>query len=324
MHSRLFFDQFEVSDQPLPASAKARPREMINGSVRSLADKLVKAEPEAPFKASERPAPPMLNAVVEAPDERPINREQAQPTRPANSEATHCEPATPSRQLDLARLRSNHIFLDAKDEQGKIATTAYKSLRTRVLHQLDERSINHFMVIGPSKDVGKTLTSINLAVMLAKHQSKRVILADLDLRAPSIHRVFGLSVTNGIAELAAGQSRLGETLVNPGIANLLLLPGNNRVEDSSELLMSGAMQTVLNMLQSLKNHIVIFDTPPVLGCDDVNALAPCMGGCLLVVREGHTSRPELQQTLAMVGESCPVLGVAINRSKELNFGHYYY
>lgn len=314
MQSRLFFNQFDgfaklVEAQP---AIVARHTETFTEPANS----------PSPAEALDA-KPPTLTVAV--------NSSIAPITELPASEEGSGEPndeAEPSRErehrVDSAHMRSKRIFIDTEDEQGKIASSAYKSLRTRIMHQLQERVINHFMVIGPSKDVGKTLTSVNLAIMLAKHQKKRVILADLDLRAPSVHEMFNLTVTKGIAELASGEAKLSEALVSSGVPNLMLLPGHSRVEDSSELLMTESMRALLNMLQSLKNHIVIFDTPPVLGCDDVSALAPYMGGCLLVVRETLSSRSELMETLQMIGNNCPFLGVAINGSRELNFGHYYY
>lgn len=226
--------------------------------------------------------------------------------------------------IDQDHLLRNHIFARGVSKDAKIAISAYKNLRTRVLLKMNDMNVNTVMVVGAAQNVGKTLTSINLAIAMARQSEKRVILVDMDLRSPSLHHLFGFESKGNIVDVAEGKKKLGEVLVDPGIPGLKILPGSVRLEDSAEAIVSSRMRALFETLKNLKDTIVVYDTPPVLGCDDVSFVAPFMDACLFVVRERQTTTKELRQCLEVLGNRIEVLGVTINRSSEGKFGSYYY
>lgn len=226
--------------------------------------------------------------------------------------------------VDTDKLLDHHIFVRGVNKEAKIAISAYKNLRTRVMLKMSDLGVNSLMVVGAAQNVGKTLTSINLAVAMARQEEKRVILVDMDLRSPSLHHLFGFESKGNIVDVAEGKKKLSDILVDPGIPGLKILPGNIRHEDSAEAIVAPRMRELITQLKNLNDTIVVFDTPPVLGCDDVPFVAPYMDACLFVVREGVTSRKELEQSLEMLDNRINILGVTINRSSEGNFSSYYY
>jgi Mrp family chromosome partitioning ATPase len=62
--------------------------------------------------------------------------------------------------------------------------------------------------------------------------------------------------------------------------------------------------------------------PPVLASDDVLAFAPQTDAVLLVVSEGMTSRSLLRSAREILAEM-NLVGVVLNRSRELNDAAYY-
>lgn len=226
--------------------------------------------------------------------------------------------------VDIDKLAEHHIYARGVNKDAKIAISAYKALRTRVILKMGDSNVNSLMVVGAAQNVGKTLTAINLAIAMARQNDKRIILVDLDLRSPSLHHLFGFEPKGNIIDVAEGKKKLSEVMVDPGIAGLKIIPGNIRHEDSAEALVAPRMLKLFNALKSLKDTIIVYDTPPVLGCDDVPFVAPHMDSCLFVVREGVTTQRELQQSLKMLDGRIDLLGVTINRSTEGNFSSYYY
>lgn len=248
-------------------------------------------------------------------------------SEPASTAAPQVEPKARrlSFDVDSDHLRKNKIFLDASDEASKVAISAYKSLRTHILREMQHRGVQSLVVTGTTAGVGKSVTAANLAVNIARHKDHNVLLVDLDLRAPTVSRLFGFEPTLGIDHIETSNHVFPGAVVHPNIQNLALLPCTQGQQDSTELLLSPKMRALLNYLRSYREDtIVIFDAPPVLGCDDVAAITPFMDLCLMVVSEAETNRRELAQALETLGEDAPIGAVLLNKSSSKFFGRYYY
>ena len=59
------------------------------------------------------------------------------------------------------------------------------------------------------------------------------------------------------------------------------------------------------------DQLVIYDCPPLLSGDDALVALDYATGCLLVVREGRTTRSELMRAAELVGEA-RLLGTVLN------------
>ncbi len=227
-------------------------------------------------------------------------------------------------QLNKAGLRKKRLFLESKDTESTIAVSAYKSLRTSVLKEISRLQVNSFMVTGPVKGVGKTSTAVNLAINIARLQSKKALLVDLDLRHPNVHKCLGLKPEFGVGDVLSGSAALDETLLFTGVSDFYVLPGKVNYENSSELLTSNNMSHLLDQINSLhKDMVVVFDMPPVLGCDDVPAVSPIMKACLMVIEEGRTTRVELDEAVGKIRD-VEIIGYVLNKSSDLSAAKYYY
>lgn len=226
--------------------------------------------------------------------------------------------------VDKTKLKKRRIYIDAEDRQSAVAISAYKYLRTSILKKLGKLGVRSLMITSPTKGAGKTTTAINLAVNIARHGSKTALLVDLDLRAPSVHQYLDYDPQHSIVDVVQGHVTLENALVTPGIDRLSILMGKERYEDSSELLTSNAMRMLIDEVRNrYEERIVIFDMPPMLGCDDVAAVAPIMDACLVVIEEEKSQYSELQESLDRI-EDIPIVGYVLNKSKEVKIHRYYY
>lgn len=201
---------------------------------------------------------------------------------------------------------------------------AYRMLRTRVLQSMRENNWTSVAVTGPATGCGKTLTSINLAISLAMEVTHTVLLVDLDLRKPSVHEYFGYRPEHGLTDYLLRNVPIQDILLTPGIERLVVLPGREALQNSSEMLRSPKMVALVNELKSrYPDRLVVFDLPPILAADDALAFAPYTDSMLLVAEAGGTSRDDLQKALAVL-KGTPVIGTVLNKAHAAKGSYGYY
>lgn len=218
-------------------------------------------------------------------------------------------------------LKKNRILID-KDHDRAIAS--YKLLRTQIEQRMLAKQWSTLAVTSPGPSHGKSLTSINMAISLAKGTHHSVLLVDFDLRKPSIHRYFGFEPKQGIYDCLTRNVPLSDILFNPSIERLVIAPGSNSIYNSSEILASPNMTKFVNELKNrYQSRYVIFDLPPVLATDDAMAFSPYVDATLLVIEDGVTTKDQLKQTVEML-QGTNIIGTVLNKSKNKAGSYYYY
>ena len=221
----------------------------------------------------------------------------------------------------------------------------YRLLRARVeLANLDLRA-GTVMVSSALEQEGKSTTAANLALALAR-AGKRVVLVDLDLRNPSLHRFFALEGRPGVTDIALGEAdvehaggrvaipnpregtRYEESNGHASVAGFLrVVPTGPAPADGSsgEFITSAALGTLLEQLRA-DADVLLIDAPPLLLGGDALALSTKVDAILVVTRLGSVRRPALGELRRMLSD-CPAstLGVIVTGAEDRTIaGDYYY
>lgn len=250
--------------------------------------------------------------------------------QPATPQRTQSNLATiPRREvtLDPKFLQHNHVLCGPGMEDPNVSDQ-YRLLRTRVLQMMRAKNWHSVGITSPGAKAGKTLTSINLAISVAREGNHDVVLVDADIRKPSIAEDLGIRVDRSLVEYLAGECPLEGLLISvAGIANLTIIPGGRRAGPKAEpeRLKSTLMSDLLASFRNLSRRtVMIVDMPPVLLGDDVIAVAELLDSMLIVVNEGVTSVDDLKEA-AQVLSDFNLMGTILNRShiKPRDFTGYY-
>lgn len=224
-------------------------------------------------------------------------------------------------EVSWDKLREKRVIVGDTNDS---ISDQYKVLRTHILQRMKANQWNLLAITSPSEGCGKTLTSINLAISLAREVNHTVLLVDLDLRRPSIQSYFFKDEHPGISDYLTEGKELSEILFNPGLQRMLILPGNRSFTNSSEMLSSPKMVQLVEELKTrYQNRIVIFDMPPVLSCDDTMAFSPYIDAIMLVVEEGGTHKNDLKQAYDLLPNE-KIIGTLLNKSRVSNTKYGYY
>jgi protein-tyrosine kinase len=208
-------------------------------------------------------------------------------------------------------------------DSEELVLRAYKVLRTRVLQRMEQNGWTTLGITSPAPDNGKTLTTVNLGISLARKLDYTVMIVDVDFQRPSLHSCFELTPEQGLSDHLAGKVRLEDVLINPGIDRLVILPERGARDSSSELLTSSRMERlVVELKNRYPSRIVLFDLPPVLVGDDVLGFSNLVDATLLVVEERKTTKQEVSRSIAAL-EHANFLGAVLNKSTDTSQGKAY-
>lgn len=201
----------------------------------------------------------------------------------------------------------------------------FRHLRTAILYSMDGQKLDSLVVTSSEPRQGKTVVSVNLAMSVAR-TGKRVILADADMRMPTMHRFFGVENGLGLSDFLHGSLALDDLLVESGFDSLVLVTAGQRPEEPSELLGSARLTDFLRQARQSAD-LVIIDSPPAVTVTDSVILAARADGVLLVVerRQRIESVRRAINSLARVGAR--IVGVVFNRTdvnrSARKHGYYY-
>jgi len=192
----------------------------------------------------------------------------------------------------------------------------YKVLRAQIMQKTKGKGWNTLMVTSTKPGEGKTLTSINLAITLAKEFNQTVLLVDCDLRKQDVHKRFGYESDKGLGNYLLSECSLDEIISWPGIEKMTLISGGQTIDYTTELLGSPQMKNlVAEMKARYPDRYVIFDLPSILDGADAITFAPFVDGIVMVTQVGRNSIKEIKKAMDLFPQE-KLLGFVLNRQKK--------
>lgn len=222
-------------------------------------------------------------------------------------------PRRPPRIEGIPRdLADETYFLPLSDFRSPV-TERYRRIRTYVDHLAEHEGVPiRTLVVGSSREgEGKTLTAMNLGLVLAEDRDSSVVLVDCDLHRPRLHTLFRTPVRLGLMDVYEGRADLEACLISLTRSRLQILPaGSVEGVNPAEVLKSSRFQEILEELKDRHDYVVI-DTPPTMRFVDANVLNGLADGMIFVVRAGLTSRQVVHKALESVTNG-RILGLVLN------------
>ncbi|MBO9400959.1 CpsD/CapB family tyrosine-protein kinase [Shimia sp. R9_3] len=213
--------------------------------------------------------------------------------------------------LDDAVLAQNHMISATRSHE---AHAAFDMLRTRLLQALNEHGWSRVAVTAPTRGCGSSFVSANLAFSMARLETVRTVMLDMDLRAPSLDQTLGLDAPDSMADYLSG-TIAPENFLIKARPNLALALNDTPSEDSAELFQNEMTGTVLEELEEmLCPDLMLFDMPPALEFDDVLGFLPNVDAVLIVAGGGVSTAEDVRKVEQILSEVKPILGVMLNKA----------
>lgn len=188
----------------------------------------------------------------------------------------------------------------------------------------DDNHVNLIMVASALPGAGKTFCSVNLAASISLERELNVLLVDADVAKPNITNAFKLSDRLGLIDVLEDESRsIDEALIRTDLNDIQVLPAGRKHSQSTELLASDRMATVIEELATrYPDRIILMDSPPLLLTSEAQALTKQAGQIALVIESGKTLHNQMLEVIEVLDINKPI-NVILNKSIYTQPGGYY-
>jgi capsular exopolysaccharide synthesis family protein len=178
-----------------------------------------------------------------------------------------------------------------RKETGEILTRYFGKVIEHIT--IADPKIQNILVTSAESDEGRTTTALGLALSAAiLKPNKRILLVDLDLRQPMLHRMLGLDDRSGIREVIGNTLNIEDVLRSTNLANLTVIPSGKEALDFPEVFQSEALAHFLRDVKS-QFDIAFYDSPAINRYVDGHILSNVMDGILLVIRSDRSRGDEV-------------------------------
>ena len=235
-------------------------------------------------------------------------------------------PSVPRRRIaiDLKALRERG-YLPEQELERRFADH-YRQIKRPLIEKAlaGPAEMRLIVVTSALPGDGKTFTSINLALSIARERDVSVLLVDADAPRGQVSQVFNIREEPGLLDALRDESLDVESLIQEtDIRGLEILPAGPFVENATELMASARMNQLAAQISARRaRQLVIFDTAPLLVSSEARIMSRIPGQIVIVARAGATPRQAITDSLAHVDRS-RVQGIILNQAGLASGAAYY-
>lgn len=170
---------------------------------------------------------------------------------------------------------------------------------------------------------GKTSLLINLAYVL-KERGKKVLIVDLDLRRPKIHRVFDVANEQGLTEYLAGKITLEQLIRVDDFTGIQYVLSGEKTVAVTNILEATKLKDFFEEIRKEYDYILI-DAPPVLAVSDALYISKLSDGILYVVAQDFAKKNDIKEAVQTLKRAdANILGAVLTRVKLKGKSYKYY
>lgn len=169
---------------------------------------------------------------------------------------------------------------------------------------------------------GKTTTISNLASVMAE-LNKNILLIDLDLRKPTVHKQFNLSNRAGLTDLLLHKDDYIGYIqnVHPGLD---VITSGKIPANPTEIINSNAIKELIKKLSGQYDYIFL-DTPPLVLVSDPLTIATYADAVILTIAHSETEKEVIRRSIDSLKQvNANIIGTILNKMPVSKHNKYYY
>lgn len=178
------------------------------------------------------------------------------------------------------------------------------------------------MVTSSMASEGKTTTISNLASVMTE-LNKKILLIDLDLRKPAVHKQFNLSNRLGLTDLLLNKNDFKSYLQNIHDGFDVITSGKIPASPT-EIINSNALKQLIKSLSEHYDYIFL-DTPPIVLVSDPLTIATFSDAVILTIAHSETEKEVVKKSVDSLKQvNANIIGTILNKIPVSKNNKYYY
>jgi len=188
---------------------------------------------------------------------------------------------------------------------------AFRDLRSKIMANDEREGRMPLAVVSPDHGDGRTYVAANLAVTFSQ-LGERTVLVDGNLRAPGIHKLFGLKERASLSDLLNGRRPAKPFDRSADLPGLFIMQVGAPPPNPLELLQQPMFGILLRELQREFDRVIV-DTPPARHTADARVIAATCRQSVLVGRHGKTEARTMNLLVERLRRTqASIAGVVLN------------
>ncbi|MEJ2636733.1 MAG: polysaccharide biosynthesis tyrosine autokinase [Calditrichia bacterium] len=230
-----------------------------------------------------------------------------------------------AEKIDNKKGLKNKFVALMPDQHG--IKESFRVLNTKILNIFESLQDDHspdletkkiLMITSCEENTGKTSVTTNFGIALAE-SGHSVLIIDCDLKKPKIADFFEIPGDKpGLIRFLSENIPYPDTYQPfaekknfKAVKNLTVIPAGGITDNSSTLLQSTKMRSLLEMIKDFE--YILLDTPPITRVVDVLSLGRIVKDLVLVIRPDHTFKDSIQWAVDELEQSkLRIFGFVVN------------
>lgn len=213
-----------------------------------------------------------------------------------------------------------------QDPEGAFANS-YQKVRSSLDFASLEGELKTVLITSAGASEGKSTSSSNLALAFAS-VGRKTVLVDVDFRRARIHDIYGIPRAPGVSDVVlhgADMTSVAYSVNEQGLESFLVVPSGTPPPNPGAFVGTAGFVGAMDWIRD-EAEMVILDAPPLLAVSDPHTMAKNVDAVVLTARAGKTTKGELAEIIAALGQvGANVLGIILIGVEESEaYGRYYY
>ncbi|NND94997.1 MAG: polysaccharide biosynthesis tyrosine autokinase, partial [Flavobacteriales bacterium] len=216
----------------------------------------------------------------------------------------------------------SQLIIDKKPKS--LIAESFRTVRTNLEFLGDVKGSKVMAITSTISSEGKTFVALNLAGIIAL-SGKKVVILDLDMRRPKIHKGFGVDNEKGMSTMLINKHTFEDCVRQSKLEGLDYITAGPIAPNPSELMISSRMDEIILEAKE-KYDMVVIDNPPVGLVTDGIASIKIADYPIYIFRADYSKKHFVQNVDRLINENgIKKLAVVLNNVdiERNKYGSYY-